>query len=374
MVSSKGLLYKKVKQNILEEIKGLERDSRLPSRTDLLKKYNVTRTTIERAISELIGEGVLYARDGSGTYVYGGGKEAAGRGWEGGETGKVANWGVILPNITHDTYPGILRGIEDIANKNNINVIICNTDNYTDKQELYIKKLIKSKVDGIIIVPAIIGDIDTKSFLSLRKAGIPFVFCNRGIGEIDAPRILSNNFYGAYIATKHLLSSGYRSVAFVSRPYYSVAAERLQGYLAALSESGIEAEDRLAVFEKSFEEEKPGYEITLDLFNKGFEIDSILCFNDMIAKGAYDAVVSMGRKVGRDVGIIGYDNTAICERLPVKLTSVSFKTYEIGNEAAEMLLKISKNGEHDSNKAVILQPELIIRESSRKNNHKALSR
>ncbi len=366
MTKPNGLLYKKVKHSILDEIKKLEKDSRLPSRTDLMVKYNVTRTTIERAISELIGEGILYARDGSGTYVAGeNGGSVRNRG-RGNETGRISNWGVILPDITHDTYPGILRGVEDVANKNDINVIICNTDNKTDKQEIYIKKLINSNVDGIIIVPAIIGDIDTRVFHSLRRNNIPFIFCNRGIGEIKAPRILSNNFYGSYIATKHLISSGYKAVAFVSRPYYSVASERYQGYLAALNECGIGLREEIAVFEKSFEEKRPGYDITMSLFEKAADFDALLCFNDMIAKGAYDAVEACGKRVGRDIGIVGYDNTAICDRLPVKLTSVSFKTYEIGYTAAEVLLKITGNGEHDSNNAVILQPELIIRESSRR--------
>ncbi len=362
-----GLLYKKVKQQILEEIKDMKENSRLPSRTDLLVKYDVTRTTIERAISELIGEGILYAKDGSGTYVAAGGiKNSRNNGWY--DKGGITDWAVILPNITHDTYPGILRGIEDVANKHEINVIICNTDNYTEKQEQYIKKLIKSNVNGLIIVPAIIGEIDTRPFNSLRKNRIPFVFCNRGIGEIDVPKILSNNFYGSYLATRHLIETGYKSIAFISRPYYSIASERYQGYLAAINESGIQLNEKLVLFEKSFNEDRPGFDSTLSLFESGVGFDALICFNDIIAKGAYDAVVTMGKKPGRDVGIVGYDNTAICDRLPIKLTSVSFKTYEIGKAAAEMLHKIiNKEESSDSNKSVILQPELIVRQSSRKN-------
>jgi GntR family transcriptional regulator of arabinose operon len=112
-----NLLYLKIKQNITEEIKKMRPHERIPSRVELVKRYDVTRTTVDRAISELIGEGYLYARDGSGTYVaeYTEVQSTNGK-------NNVVNWGVILPNIMHDTYPGILRGVADVASENDINV------------------------------------------------------------------------------------------------------------------------------------------------------------------------------------------------------------------------------------------------------------
>lgn len=81
---------------------------RLPSRAALAERFGVNRTTIERAVSELIGEGLLYARDKSGTYTTG--RLPAAHHAEGGR-----RWAVVIPDIQHDTYPGIIRGIQDAA-------------------------------------------------------------------------------------------------------------------------------------------------------------------------------------------------------------------------------------------------------------------
>jgi DNA-binding LacI/PurR family transcriptional regulator len=360
-----NLLYFQIKERIKKDFGGLESGERIPSRVELTKKYSATRTTIDRAISELIGEGFLYTVDGSGTYLADRTESSDAE-----YTSGVTNWGVILPNIMHDTYPGILRGIEDVANENDVNVVICNTDNYADKQRDYVYKLIESGVRGLIIVPAIIGKTTLEEFSELKKHGIPLVTCNRIIEGIEAPSVLSNNFYGGYLATRHLIEQGYKRIAYLSRPMYSVSLDRYQGYLGALSEhsKGIiqESGKKCVVFEDSFEIDRPGYHSMGSLLELESPPDAVFCFNDAIAAGAYELLTERGVRIGEDVGLVGYDNTSICERLSPKLTSVRFKTYEIGSSAAKLLLRLSSGEGELNRKRVILQPELVVRESSEK--------
>lgn len=361
-MENSNFLYLQVKRNIIEEIKELNPNERIESRTDLAKKYNVTRTTIDRSISELIGEGYLYSINGSGTYI----SEREAQVMDEGNDIQSTNWGIILPNIMHDTYPGILRGVEDVTSANNINAIICNSDNDVDKQANYICKLIDSGIKGLIVIPAISENKDITPFNLLEEKKIPFIFCNRGVEGIEAPKVMSNNFYGGYIATKHLLEAGYNNIAYVSRLLYSASTDRYQGYTSALFEAGLNVDEELLIFEEALSEENPGYNSTKILLSKDKKPDAIFCFNDVIAKGAYDAIVEAGFKVGEGIGLAGYDDTSICEMLEVKLTSVRFKTYETGARAAELLLS-KMNGESiHNNKIIVLQPELIIRESSQK--------
>ena len=362
MSQNNDLLYLKIKSDLLAKLKTLTPNERIPSRNELIKEYKVTRTTIDRAISELIGEGYLYSRDGSGTYV----SENSTYAYRQSDSG-IASWGVILPNIMHDTYPGILRGVEDIANKYGRNTVICNTDNDMEKQANYIYKLIDSGVEGIVIVPAISVESDLRPFKMLQEKNVPFIFCNRGVVGIEAPEVTSNSFYGGYIATKHLIEQGFRKIAYISRPMYSVSIERYQGYASALEEAGIELSDDYVFFEESIHDEKPGYEITKMLIDRKPLVDAIFCFNDVLAKGAYEALTEAGIKVGTDIGLVGYDNTNICENLAVKLTSVKFKTYEIGTKAAELLFSIANGEKIQKNKIVVLQPKLVVRESSGSN-------
>jgi DNA-binding LacI/PurR family transcriptional regulator len=350
--------YIEVKEKLIGEIDSLAAHTRLPSRTALADKYAAARTTIERAISELIGEGYLYAKDGSGTYVA---ERASAE-----PRARSANLsvGLIIPDIRHDTYPGTLRGVEDQTSRHDISLVVCNTDNQAEKQNSYIHKLIESGIDGVIIVPAIIGPADLGLFGQLREARIPVVFCNRGIEGVEAPKVVSNNFYGAYTAVKHLIGRGRRRIAYISRPMYSTSYERYQGYASALAEAGMALDDDLVVFEPTFGTERQGYDSVMELMQSEPRPDAIFCFNDGIASGAYRALSEQGLVVGEDVLLIGYDNTSICESLPVKLTSVKFQTYDIGANAARTLIGMM-NGEpirHD--KIIVLQPELVVRQSS----------
>ncbi|WP_168120896.1 GntR family transcriptional regulator [Paenibacillus sp. HB172176] len=348
-----------VKHKLIEQIKLLKPHVRLPSRNALAKQYNAARTTIERSISELIGEGYLYAKDGSGTYVSE--KRATAKHTPGSTFRSV---GLIIPDIRHDTYPGILRGVEDTTNRHDINLVICNTDNQTEKQAGYLNKLIDLGIHGLIIVPAIIGHTDLSLFSKLQEAGIPIVFCNRGIDGVEAPKVVSNNFYGAYAAVKHLIGNGCRDIAYISRPAYSTSYERYQGYTSALAEAGLDVDDRLVLFEPTFDTARQGYDSVSELLKRGVTPDGIFCFNDGIAKGACEALGEKGLIVGKDVLVVGYDNTGICESMPVKLTSVQFQTYDIGASAAGLLLDMMNGETVRSSSFVVLQPELVIRQSS----------
>ncbi|WP_127587173.1 GntR family transcriptional regulator [Paenibacillus koleovorans] len=363
------LLYKRVKRDLIAMIARLEPHKRLPSRPDLAVRFQVTRTTIDRAISELIGEGLLYSRDGSGTYVAEQQTSAnAGSSGEKAESDtprrdRIESWGVLLPNIMHDTYPGILRGIQDQADRHGVNVIVCNTDNIGERQTSSIRKLADSGVSGIVVVPALQGELDRQPFDELRERRIPLVFCNRGFEGVSAPRVVSNNFYGAYIAVKHLLSVGYRRIAYLSRPMYSVALERFQGYTSALTEAGVEVEESLIRYESSFDATDPGYQEALSVLQLTNRPDAIFCFNDAIAHSVYKAAAELGLRPGVELGVIGYDNTSICERLDVRLSSVKFQTYEIGARAAELLIQLQSGEPVPPGKMIVLQPELVIRAS-----------
>lgn len=362
-------LYKQVKEKILEYVKSLEVDQRIPSRIHLAKEYGVTRTTVERAISELVGEGYLYAKDGSGTYV----SDLLHKG-ELHPKQEIIQWGVILPNILQDTYPGILRGIEDVASVKNINTQVCNTDNDIQKQKQYILNMLNSGVNGIVIVPSIIEDGDVSAFKMLQEKGIPFIACNRSVSGIQSPKVISNSYYGGYMATKHLIDQGYRRIAYIAGVSYSVSIERYQGYLAALTDNGLAPNDDYVHFEEysfsslNFDKvNKIGYEKVKEFLRKETCPDAFFCFDDLIAQGAYYAISESGYEVGKDIGLVGYnDNYYICKSLPGELSSIDFKAYEVGNTAAKLLLDMLNGNQVMNSKTVVIQPEMKVRGSSQR--------
>jgi|SRR5690625_1690050 len=370
------MLYKNIKKQILDDVYKLKPNQRIPSRVELVSRFGVTRTTIERAISELVGEGYLYTKGGSGTFVSD--LQAIRQ-----RNSQSSQWGVILPNILHDTYPGILRGIEDVASINNINIHVGNTDNNPDKQKQYIKNMINNSVDGLIIVPSIIEDRDISVFNEVKDNEIPIVACNRSISGFECPKVLSNNYHGGYLATRHLLQQGYKKIGFVAGISYSLSIERYKGYLTALSEMGVTINEDHVHFEEysstavQFDKvNKIGYKVVKDMLLNQDKPEAFFCFDDLIAQGAYYAINDSNLAVGSDIGLVGYNyNRYICESLPGELTSIDFKAYEIGKAAANILLDASSKVGISNSKTFVIQPELQIGGSSKgktSNKHSAL--
>ncbi|TBL73955.1 substrate-binding domain-containing protein [Paenibacillus thalictri] len=352
-------MYEDIKHRILEDIRHLPAHTRIPSRVDMMKRYGVTRTTIEKAISELAGSGYLYSVNGSGTYV------AEEKPSEAGSPAgfSVRTWGVVLPSIMDDLYPEIVRAIEDAASSNDIHLVLCNTDHDVDKQHAYLEKLARSNVQGIVIVPAITKRSTANSFELLSSRGIPFVFCNRAVEGVEAPRVQANNFYGSYMATKYLIGLGKRRIGFIAAPIYTISEQRYQGFLGAMQEAALPVAPENVMLVDSFEQEQAGEACALNMLAGKERPDAIVCFNDSTAKGVYRAIEQQGLKVGKDVAVIGNGDTSLCDMLPVKLTSIRYPTYQTGAQAAGMLLRMMSGNKEGPAPSVILQPELIVRQS-----------
>lgn len=348
--------YLEIKEELIKIIADMEPGKSLPSRSHLCEKLETTRTTLDRAISELEKEGIVYSKKGSGTYVIGILK---------GKVEEVENWGVIVPNISEETYSHLVRGVENIACKREVNIILCNSDNDPEKQKHYIERLLLSRVSGFIIVPVISYNVTVSDILynTLVKSKIPFVLCNRTIEGIHAPSVRSNDFYGGYIATKYLISKGYQSIAYIAQNIYSVSIERCQGYISALMEKGYDI-DRTMVILPRAEDHQGVYKSTKHLLEQEKRPDAVFCFNDKVAVEVCRAVKDSGFQVSKDVGIIGYDNDIQASTNQPPLTSVAFKSLEIGEKAGEILSKLINKEKLNSNFNVYLyQPSIVERES-----------
>ena len=219
-----------------------------------------------------------------------------------------------------------------------------------------------------------IEDGDNRIFFKLQDKAIPFIACNRSISGIQSPKVVSNNFYGGFLATKHLLEQGYERIAFIANIYYSISVERYQGYIAALSEAGIEVNEEYVIFKEYSsslidlnQAKKIGYENVNKLLNLPNKPDAFFCIDDTVAQGAYYAITEKGFHPGRDIGLVGYNNNSdICKSLPGRLTSVDFNSYKVGNQAAKLILNIIHGEKVKKNITIVIQPELKIGNSSKK--------
>jgi DNA-binding LacI/PurR family transcriptional regulator len=351
------LRYKEIKNLLETEIAKLSNNDRLPSRPELCKKLDTTRTTLDRAINELIAEGLLFSRRGDGTYVAGAKEELSIH---------KGNWGVIVPDVTEPTFCGIVRGVENVAQSYGINIILCNSDFHIEKQEQYIKRLSHSDVSGLIIVPVACGDIgeNYRLYTQLIELKVPFVSCsNRNAEGFNAPVVTSNDYYGGYLATRHLLEKGYRHIAFISDQKFRTSVDRCQGYITVLMENGIEINRKIISMKENSQTQPAGYETMKKILASDQIVDAVFSYSDRVIQGVYQAIAEAGLTVSDDIGVVSYDNTDICEKLTPAVTSIVYKSLEIGTKAAELLYK-QINGEVFSDfECYLLQPDLIVRDS-----------
>lgn len=270
--------------------------------------------------------------------------------------------GLIIPDITNPFFPEVARGIEDGARDSGYSVFLCNTNWEIKREILYLNLLAEKRVDGIIIAP-ISNQVD---FLEKTLRGkIPVVYVS------NAPRNTKNSFVvidsirGGFLATRHLIESGYKSIGFIGAQEDLVnISERLEGYKLALKEYGMEIRQEQVRF-GDFKRET-GYRI----IQRMIEIDdyprAVFAENDLLALGVIQGVKEMGLSVPEDIAVVGFDDIPFAAFPEVQLTTISQPKYEMGKSAVEIVLaKIEKRGPETPARRIVLEPELIIRRSSR---------
>jgi DNA-binding LacI/PurR family transcriptional regulator len=351
--------YVEIKNQLTAEIAKLNRNDRLPSRLELCKKLDTTRTTIDRAINELVKEGALFSVNGSGTYVAAANEELS--------VHEGQSWGVVVRDVSEVFFAKVVRGVENVAQGYGINVIVCNTDLDFNKQEQYIKRLLRFGVSGLIIIPILSWDVleNNRFFSQLTAIKVPFVLCNREAEGVKAPIVTLNNFYGGYLAAKHLVEKGYRHIAYIAYQNCRTSIDRCHGYIAALLENGIEINQKIIIIEDQSQilPLDAGYEAMKNFLVSGQQVDAVFCFNDKVAQGVYQAITEVGLAVSDDIGVVGYDNTYICESMIPAITTVSWKELEMGTKAAEVLYKHISGEASSKFELYLFNPDLVVRDS-----------
>ncbi len=278
---------------------------------------------------------------------------------------KTKTIGLIIDDITNPFYPEIVKGCEEEANKKGLNLILCNSDYDDEKENEYINVLISKCVDGMIISPA--GN-KSKIVNLLKEVNIPLIFIDIKPSEkIKVSCVYADQEYGAYIATKYLISLGHRKIALVNGPIKFSSCQQLEnGYKKALNDSSIPIIDD---YIKTFNLKYSGtYEVIKSLLDIDTSIlpTAALFISDISAVVAYDVIYEKGYKIPDYFSIIGNDNINTSKNFFPPLTTIEHPKYLMGKQAMEILINILNNEKEDFSKKVRYMPELIIRKSTAK--------
>lgn len=271
-----------------------------------------------------------------------------------------STFGLILADLANPFYTELLIGIHQELNKLGKPLIVGTTFESHTVQDHLISTMLEHRVGGIMAMLA--PDSNNEIIFQFKRLGIPLVLINRKFAEGQYDFIGIDNVTGAHLATEHLIKRGHRRIAFLGGlSSLTTWQGRKQGYINALQEANLDVDNSLIL------EASPARESGNKLIRKIIDLPDMptaaLCFNDTTAIGAMVELKELGLIPGYDIAIIGFDNILEGSTFTPKLTTVSTHPRLIGANAIR-LLQARIDGLDFETQDIILQPELIIRESS----------
>ena len=265
--------------------------------------------------------------------------------------------GVIVPEISEGYTATVLSGVEDCLIDEGYFFFVTSHRHRPDRVEEYPKTFLDRGVDGVIAVDTVWN----------HKLPVPVVTVSGHNQVAGVTNIVVNHERASHMAVSHLAELGHRKIAFMKGQGFSSDTEiRWKSNLEAAYRLGIRVSSKLSV---QLAEDSPsprvGYKVTKKLISSGERFTALVAFNDVSALGAIRALFEAGLRVPDDVSVVGFDDIQHAEFQHPGLTTIRQPLREMGRTAAEMVLRRVSDASHGRPvREIVLEPELIVREST----------
>jgi DNA-binding LacI/PurR family transcriptional regulator len=271
-------------------------------------------------------------------------------------TQRTFTLGVIVPEVSEGYATLVMSGIEEHLLREGYFYFVASHHHRPDLIDEYPRLLLDRSVEGLIAV-------DTPWHHDLS---IPVVTVS-GHNEVHkVTNIVLDHRRAADLALEHLFKLGHRRIAFIKGQEFSSDTEaRWDGIVQAAARLGLTIHTKLTT---QLQGEVPspdlGYQVTRRLLAKHEAFSAIFAFNDISAIGAIRALRERGLRVPEDVSVVGFDDIQSAAFQNPGLTTVRQPLRTMGKIAAEAVLRrIARDGA-DHPKQIIVEPELVVREST----------
>lgn len=329
---------------------------------DLAKELNFSPSTISRALNNHKSIGKKTTKEvkkAAERFGYRPNSIAASL-----RSNKSKTIGIMIARINSPFMSTLISGIEDAARKANYNVLISQSNENYENEVNNAKALYDSRVGGLIVSLAM-ETTDTSHFKRFLDKNIPVVFVDRVPKELNSYRVIIDNYAAGYRATKHLIEQGCTRIAhFAGSQHINVYNMRKKGYLDALEENGLLANEEFIITLQtmSSEEGREAMEKLLSLENPP---DGLFSANDTAAVSALLCAKERGIQIPRDLAIIGFNDDPVASIVEPSLSTVSHPARKMGELSTQRILEHSRENLGSSiSEITMLDTEVIIRNSS----------
>lgn len=273
--------------------------------------------------------------------------------------------GVIVRRIADPFFSEVLNGIEEVLHAEGYSLFLAASNRDTEREEAIVRLMSEHRVDGVIICSTQVGEAQRRQ---LESFGVPTVLINNQASEEVTHSVYHDDAYGSGRMTNHLLELGHERIAYVGNARAGrTTEERLRGYKEELDAAGLAPRPEYVV-EGTNGLAEGGANGVAQLLEAAQSPTGIVCYNDVMAIGAIQMLREAGLRVPEDCSVTGFDNIELAAYVSPTLTTFSQPKYELGCQAAKMMLALldrqDANGDEQKSDIVILRGELTVRDST----------
>jgi LacI family transcriptional regulator len=288
-------------------------------------------------------------------------------------TGRTYLIGLVVPDLLHPFFAEIAKSLSEALRQSGYYLIVSSSDEDPDLEEAEINQLLARRLDTLIIASC---RSTVELFFRIEKQKTPYVLIDRSLPGLSANFVGVDDEAVGTLATKHLIDIGCKRIAHIRGPQTSPGIRRMEGYKRALSQNGIKIIDDYVITEPTgdVEQRQRGADAMRQILSLKPRPDGVFCFNDPMAMGAMNYALDHGVRIPEDIAVIGCGNLHYDDALSVPLSSINQHSRQIGQEAARIALGILESKIMPKPENVVLQPELVVRRSTRRQSTKAAAR
>jgi len=273
--------------------------------------------------------------------------------------------GMIVPEFHNPFFPNVIIGAHNVLTEAGYNLTIMQSNESYSVEVSNTNAMLANRIDGLLISLT----QETNNFDHLKvfeKRGIPLILFNRVCDNVEAPKVVVNDFDASFSAVEHLILNGYERIAHLGGPLtLLVSRERLRGYRAAMEKYGKSIEENM-IIQGMFSHQKARIygKYLLELENRP---DAIFAVNDSAAIEIMLMAMEKGIRIPEELGVVGFSDNPESAYIGPGLTTIRQPTTEMGATTAQWILQmVDSEGDIYMPNEKILKTELIVRGSSRR--------
>ena len=258
--------------------------------------------------------------------------------------------GFVVPDVSSPFYASALKGAQRVLEQAGYRVLLMDSGQAADGEVAALRTLLGHRVDGLLV--ATIG-IERERFDALvTRRGAPCVFFDSAVEGAGVGTVLLDNGAGIELLVEHLVSHGHRRIGLLTGSLRETSGrERLDAFHQAMHRHRLEVPAAHVAGERWTQE--AGHDATCRILASAEPPSAIISSSVELALGALQACRELGVRIPEALALATFDDAYFAELLDPPLTAVAYDPFEVGEQAASLLIDAIRDGESEQRSGTI---------------------